>query len=92
MDPQYLVHFGLGAAGGLLVFLFLHGILALKLYRLQIALAVTQNAVLGLRNSEKANKRWDKERTLQEDMDMFEKRQPVAKQEKFANDPLSFGG
>jgi hypothetical protein len=84
METAYLVQILLGMLGGALAWLFLHTLLGIKLFRLQIAVEQVRTQLLSLQGREKAQARWSKEEALAQE---FLKAAPH-KTERFANDPV----
>lgn len=84
MDTAFIVQIGWGALGGGLVWLVLHSLLSLKLFRLHLALEQIRQQILSLQGSTKARARWDKDEALAQQL----LSQPVHKNERFANDPI----
>lgn len=90
MDTAIFMQIAWGLIGGIVGQLVFHGLLSLKLFRLQMAVGSLQQTMLSLRNTEKANKRWQKEDTLQTELEAF-KKEPKSNGTGYANDPLSWG-
>lgn len=90
MDTAIIVQILYGVIGGIVGQLVFHGLLSLKLFRLQMAVGALQQTMLSLRNTEKANKRWAKEDQLTAELEMF-KKEPSSNGTGYANDPLKWG-
>jgi hypothetical protein len=90
MYEAWFEHFFFGALGGLVAFLVLHGLLSLKLFRLQVELSTLRNALLSVKNREKAETRWTRRDEMEQQLLSGQASKNVH-QERFANDPLNFG-
>lgn len=90
MDYVYLISLGLGFVGGVLAWLAFQGILALRIYRLQLALATVQQALLSVKTAGAARARWDKEDKLAQELQAFSKAPSGPSADRFANDPIPY--
>jgi len=91
MDPVNLVYILLGMTGGAVVVALAYGLLSLKLFRLQFALSSVQQALLSLQGREKAQRRWSKDEELAQQLLASASDKNVQK-ERYANDPIPWGG
>lgn len=89
MDSAYLVDLLVGGLGGLLVVLAFQGILALRVYRLQLTVATIQQTLLTIKTQGAARVRWDKEDKLAQELQAFTAK-PSSNGERFANDPIPY--
>lgn len=89
MDSVLLWQIGYGVLGGMLTYLVFHGILVVRLFRLQMNVAALRESLLSISNREKVNKRWDSRAELERDISRLP-RNPVP-ETRYANDPMSFG-
>jgi len=89
MDSPQLWQIGYGFLGGVLSYLVFHGILSLKLFRLQSALGALQGTVLGLRSQSYVAKRWDRRDQEQQAFEQMLRNKP-APSRRFDNDALVY--
>lgn len=89
MDLAWYWHLALGLLGGLVTALVTQGILALRLYRLQLAVATLQQAILTIRTQGAAKARWSKEDQLAQELQSF-KTSTKPESDKYANDPIPY--
>ena len=89
MIDAYYLDLLVGALGGLLVALGFQGILALRVYRLQLTVATLQQTLLTIKTQGAARVRWDKEDKLARELQEFK---PTASSngDRFANDPIPY--
>lgn len=84
--PEYAWQIGWGVLGGVLAYCLFHGILALRIVRLQFAVVQLQAQLLSIRNTTRVNKRWNERDELTEEL--FKSKPTPA--ERFSNDPLPY--
>jgi len=89
MFDAELVDLLVGGLGGLLVALVFQGVLALRIYRLQLALATVQQTLLSIKTTGAARVRWDKEDKLAQELQAF-KSTRSDNNDRFANDPIPY--
>lgn len=87
MSDANLMQMVWGFAGGVISCLLCYGILSLKIFRMQLAIAAIREALLSLRNTRANEVRQSKKTELEQ----FLLNQPVHKNERFANDPFIGG-
>lgn len=90
MDRAILYTLAWSALAGVVTSLLTYGILALKLFRLQIAVASLREAMISIANKGKADMRWKKQDGLEQELAAFQKT-GASRNERFANDPLPYG-
>lgn len=91
MTDAFWIQLASGFAGGVVAGLLVYGILALKLFRLQLAVGAVQQALLTSRNKQAAVARWSKEDQLEQELLKFGKGDKSTG-DRFANDPMPYGG
>ena len=89
MDSAYLVDLLVGGLGGLLVALVTQGILALRVYRLQLTVGTLQQSLLSIKTTGAARVRWDKEDKLAQELQLFKESKPSST-DRYANDPIPY--
>lgn len=76
-----------GFSGGVAGYLVFHGVLALRIIRLQFAVVTLQGQLLSVRNTTRVQKRWNERDELEEEVVKAIKT-PAAAGRRYDNDPL----
>jgi len=89
MDFLIFQQIGWGALGGCAAYLVFHGVLALRIVRLQFAVVTLQNQLLSVRNTTRVQKRWNERDNIEAAMaeELGKVRRPA---QRFDNDPLVY--